>query len=57
MKNKKQIIIIGSFVLAGILVWFWLKPTTKKNETELKGATAGIQYLNFSDRITKAIAR
>ena len=33
MKNYKTYIIIGSFALAGILLWYFLRPTNEEGST------------------------
>ena len=34
MKNKKQILIYGSFVLAGVLLWYFLRPSNSVEITD-----------------------
>ena len=55
MKNKKQILIVGSFVLAALLVWFWLKPTEKDTGSQQRGAAGGFMPLMTSNKITAAL--
>lgn len=61
MKNKKQILIYGTFVLAGVLLWYFLRPSnlTDKIETnpymEKKGS--GTISGSVLDKYLKEISR
>jgi len=48
--NKRKALIIGSFILAAILVYWWLKPSKKEQENKTK-SVSGVRLLNQATSI------